>query len=59
MHYFEIISGFEFFAKGDSKDCISPKNLLEYWKQVLMQVSAVFMENIKEENRLEYAWLLG
>ena len=31
-------AGFSFWAKADCKDCVAPKNLPEYWKQVLMQV---------------------
>jgi len=37
-------AGFEFYAKADVKDSISPKNLLEYWKQVLMQVTTMSLE---------------
>jgi len=33
-------AGFSFWAKADSKDCVAPKNLPEYWKQVIMQVSS-------------------
>jgi len=33
-------AGFSFWAKADSKDCVAPKNLPEYWKQVMMQVSS-------------------
>ena len=33
-------AGFNFWAKADSKDSVAPKNLPEYWKQVLMQVSS-------------------
>jgi len=33
-------AGFSFWAKADCKDCVAPKNLPEYWKQVLMQVSS-------------------
>ena len=29
---------FGFWAKADSKDCVTAKNLPEYWKQVIMQV---------------------
>ena len=33
-------AGFSFWAKADGKDSVAPKNLPEYWKQVLMQVSS-------------------
>jgi len=33
-------AGFNFWAKADSKDSVAPKNLPEFWKQVLMQVSS-------------------
>ena len=33
-------AGFNFWAKADSKDSVAPKNLPEYWKQVIMQVSS-------------------
>ena len=32
--------GFSFWAKADGKDCVDVKNLTEYWKQMLMTVSA-------------------
>ena len=32
--------GFSFWAKADGKDCVDVKNLAEYWKQILMTVSA-------------------
>ena len=34
-------AGFGFWAKADSKDCVTAKNLPEYWKQVIMQVNLV------------------
>jgi len=37
-------AGFEFYAKADGKDSISPKNLQEYWKQVIMQVTSMSLE---------------
>eukprot|EP00088_Acartia_fossae_P000937 TRINITY_DN10349_c0_g1_i4.p1 TRINITY_DN10349_c0_g1~~TRINITY_DN10349_c0_g1_i4.p1 ORF type:complete len:495 (-),score=84.80 TRINITY_DN10349_c0_g1_i4:248-1732(-) len=37
-------AGFDFYAKADVKDSISPKNLVEYWKQVLMQVTTMSLE---------------
>ena len=33
-------AGFSFWARADSKDCVDSKNLTEYWKQMLMQVSS-------------------
>jgi len=33
-------AGFNFWARADSRDCIDNKNLPEYWKQILMQVSS-------------------
>jgi len=33
-------AGFSFWAKADTKDCVALKNLPEYWKQVIMQVSS-------------------
>ena len=32
--------GFSFWARADSRDCVDSKNLTEYWKQMLMQVSS-------------------
>jgi len=45
-------ASFEFYAKADGKDCISPKNLTEYWKQVLMQVSVISLEKATAIARL-------
>jgi len=33
-------AGFNFWARADSRDSVDQKNLPEYWKQILMQVSS-------------------
>ncbi|XP_023335234.1 crossover junction endonuclease EME1 isoform X2 [Eurytemora carolleeae] len=45
-------ASFEFYAKAEGKDCISPKNLVEYWKQVLMQVTIISLEKASAITRV-------